>query len=150
MYTCARCWQLIHVHDTRSLGARCRAKLDAVVSSLVKNKEKLRIDSGPTTKDFDYVRCDRNLRNGGGVCILIKKSLNYVEIAVDDQFNRLEVCCIDIILGTNFRYRFVCTYRPPGNSRESLEYAIYGQLYRCYFLVKAPNCYAWRSESSQN
>jgi len=73
---------------------------------------------------FNIVRCDQNLWNGGGVCILIKKSLNYAEIAVDDQFNLLEVCCIDIILGTHFRYRFVCTYQPPGNSRESLKYAI--------------------------
>jgi len=72
---------------------------------------------------FNIVRCDRNLRSGGGVCILIKKSLNYAEIAVDDQFNLLEICCIDIILGTHLHYRFVCTYRPPGNNRENMEYA---------------------------
>jgi len=72
---------------------------------------------------FNIVRCDRNFRNGGGVCILIKKSLNYAEIVVDDQFNILEVCCIDIIFGAHLHYRFVCTYRPPGNSRENMEYA---------------------------
>jgi len=68
------------------------------------------------------VHCDRSLRSGGGVCILIKKSLNYAEIVPDDQFNLpiLEVCGIDIISGTHLHYQFVCTYHPSG-SGENME-----------------------------
>jgi len=62
---------------------------------------------------FVAVHCDRSLRSGGGVCILIK-------IVPDDQFD--EVCGIDIILGTHLHYQFVCTYQPSGN-RENMEYA---------------------------
>jgi len=39
-------------------------------------------------------------------CLHINEKVSYAEIAVDDQFNLPEVCCIDIF-GTYLHYQFV-------------------------------------------
>ena len=71
---------------------------------------------------FNIVRCDRSVRSGGGVCILIRKSLHYAEITTNSKFNSLELCGIDIV-SKHARCRFICVYRPPGYGKDSIDYA---------------------------
>jgi hypothetical protein len=72
--------------------------------------------------DFHAIRCDRipiNKSHGGGVLILIRKSLKYVEVNVKlDEFYTSHFCelsCIDIF-ANDCRYRTILAYRPPSTN----------------------------------
>lgn len=61
---------------------------------------------------FSMVRCDRMTTEGGGVCVFIKKELNYNVVTINDRFNILEIAAIDLIL-LGGKIRCIVCYRPP-------------------------------------
>ena len=60
---------------------------------------------------YSVLRCDRPTR-GGGVCAVIDKQLNFLPIALPQDFTQLEVICVDAIR-SRYKYRFIAVYRPP-------------------------------------
>ena len=60
---------------------------------------------------YSVLRCDRPTRVGG-VCAFIDKQLNFVPIALPQDFAQLEVICVDVIC-SRYKHRFIVVYRPP-------------------------------------
>ena len=81
------------------------------------------------------IRCDRSDRGGGGVCVLVNKRLEVVEIPVAKYFPLLEVVCIDIYSGAD-RVRLFTVYRQPTYDVNSVAYIT--QLTEC--CAKFANC----------
>ena len=59
-------------------------------------------DSIPTSlvdpeNAYNVIRCDRHGR-AGGVCALIAKDIQYIEVSIPELFSAAEMCCIDIFL----------------------------------------------------
>ena len=84
-----------------------------------------RLDSNITNgmvhlNDYDLIRKDRS-RNGGGVCVYLRSSINY-KIRNDLVPSELEAVCIEIIKphGKPFLVATVC--RPPSASSEFFDH----------------------------
>ena len=60
---------------------------------------------------YSELRCDSPTR-GGGVRAFIDKQLNFVPIALPQDFTQLEVICVDVIRSC-YKHRFIAVYRPP-------------------------------------
>ena len=57
-------------------------------------------------------RCDRSAATGGGVCVLVSKRYNAVEVCVPRISTTLEICCVDIDC-SGVICRTCLVYRPP-------------------------------------
>ena len=60
---------------------------------------------------YSVLRYDRPTRRGG-VFAFIDKQLNFVSIALSQDFTQLEVICVDIIR-SRYKHRFIAVNRPP-------------------------------------
>ena len=73
------------------------------------------------TNRFTVLRCDRESKNGGGVCVLISNDIrsHRIELSPDELVllhrSQCELLCCDVILGAT-KYRLVTVYRPPCSS----------------------------------
>jgi hypothetical protein len=67
---------------------------------------------------FDVVRHDLINRRGGGVCLFIRKHVNFCEICKPES---LELVVIDIFIGGQ-KYRLVSIYRPPDIGSKGVGY----------------------------
>ncbi len=84
------------------------------------------ITDASSAKSYQYnvFRKDRNSDGeGGGVCLLVHKSLPAIPVNLPKKFETLEVVALD--LGSqNAKQRIVCAYRPPGRFQvEETSYA---------------------------
>jgi hypothetical protein len=75
-----------------------------------------RLDSNITDNivhltDYDIIRKDRS-RNGGGICICLRSSINY-KIRNDLVPSELEAVCIEIIKPHSKPFLVTTVYRPP-------------------------------------
>ena len=61
---------------------------------------------------YNIIRCDRKNAVGGGVCTLVSKKFDIVEVLVSNDFPQLEVTCVDILIGCS-RCRLFNIYRKP-------------------------------------
>lgn len=84
-------------------------RLDSIISN---NEVKI--------QGYDVVRKDRS-RKGGGVCIYLRNSINYLNrndlVPVD-----LEAVCLEIIKPNSRPFVVVAVYRPPDSSSDFFEY----------------------------
>jgi hypothetical protein len=63
---------------------------------------------------FCIYRCDRSDdRHGGGVCIMVNRLFNSVQIDTSNYLDT-EICCIDVSYSGS-KCRFVAAYQPPGS-----------------------------------
>ena len=69
---------------------------------------------------YHVCSCDRPNKNDGGVCILINKRFNVINVHV---MPNIEVVCVDVECGPS-RFRLIAIYRPPGYNLESNVYAV--------------------------
>ena len=77
---------------------------------------------------YRIIRCNRGSR-GGGVCVLVSKRLDAVEVPLVNYFPTLELICIDIYDGDN-RIRLFSVYRRPCYDDASIDYV--KQLVDCF------------------
>ncbi len=70
--------------------------------------------------DYDIIRKDRS-RNGGGVCIYLRSSINY-NIRNDLIPYELEAVCIEIIKPHSKPFLVTTVYRPPNVSADFFEH----------------------------
>ena len=70
--------------------------------------------------DYDLIRKDRS-RNGGGVCIYLRSSINY-KIRNDLVPSELEAVCIEIIKPHSKPFLVATVYRPPSASSEFFDH----------------------------
>jgi hypothetical protein len=78
---------------------------------------------------FHVLRNDRTHGKGGGVCAVVSKSLDVIEIPIYQYFPNLEVCCFDVFLNET-RCRLFNVYRRPAFDPECVEYMV--QLINCF------------------
>lgn len=65
---------------------------------------------------FDIIRKDRDIRQGGGVAILIKHGILYEENGkIQDCNSKLELRAVDILLSSGKKITIVSVYRPPNS-----------------------------------
>jgi exonuclease III len=69
---------------------------------------------------YDIVRKDRS-RNGGGVCIYFRSSINYW-VRNDLVPTELEAVCIEIIMPHSKPFLVTAVYRPPGALSEFFDH----------------------------
>ena len=84
-----------------------------------------RLDSSITNgmihlNDYDIIRKDRS-RNGGGVCIYLRNSINYI-IRQDLISSELEAVCVEIIKPHSRPFLVTTIYRPPNASSEFFDH----------------------------
>ena len=84
-----------------------------------------RLDSSITNgmihlNDYDIIRKDRS-RNGGGVCIYLRSSINYI-IRQDLISSELEAVCIEIIKPHSRPFLVTTVYRPPNAPSEFFDH----------------------------
>ena len=84
-----------------------------------------RLDSNITNgmvrlNDYDLIRKDRS-RNGGGVCVYLRSSINY-KIRNDLVPSELEAVCIEIIKPHSKPFLVTTVYRPPSASSEFFDH----------------------------
>ena len=84
-----------------------------------------RLDSNITNNmihlnDYDLIRKDRS-RNGGGVCICLRSSINY-KIRNDLVPSELEAVCIEIIKPHSKPFFVTTVYRPPNALSKFFDY----------------------------
>ena len=84
-----------------------------------------RLDSSITNgmihlNDYDIIRKDRS-RNGGGVCIYLRSSINYI-IRQDLISSELEAVCVEIIKPHSRPFLVTTIYRPPNASSEFFDH----------------------------
>jgi hypothetical protein len=60
---------------------------------------------------FNIVRCDRLLRQGGGVAVFLKRSIQFQQIILDTSSNELEIIVLDITVQNPLR--LIVVYIPP-------------------------------------
>jgi len=65
--------------------------------------------------DFSVVRRDRQRREGGGVCIFVRKNLQTIQPKFAKKFSAIEFVCIDVKQSKQ-QIRFACVYRPPNSN----------------------------------
>jgi len=71
---------------------------------------------------YNILRKDRDGR-GGGVCVLIRRSINIVQVELAACYNSLELICFDVICGASaLRLRFFLVYRPPYSNTDAVKY----------------------------
>jgi len=70
---------------------------------------------------FTVLRRDRVFHRGGGVCVLVRKTLRVIGIDIGNECEDLEMICFDLILTGNHT-RFFALYRPPGYDNDALCY----------------------------
>ncbi|MCP4476079.1 MAG: hypothetical protein GY821_16275 [Gammaproteobacteria bacterium] len=61
---------------------------------------------------YNVIRCDRNVRRGGGVAVFYKSELKIVHVAVDPIYSAVELCALDIV-GNGAHFRLICSYLAP-------------------------------------
>jgi len=61
--------------------------------------------------DYRIFRKDRN-KFGGGVALLVRNDITVSEVIVSNDYNDVEVCCVDLLLDTD-NFRVIMYYRPP-------------------------------------
>ena len=84
-----------------------------------------RLDSSITNgiihlNDYDLIRKDRS-RNGGGVCIYLRSSINY-KIRDDLVPSELEAVCVEIIKPHSKPFLVLTVYRPPSAPAEFFDH----------------------------
>ena len=62
---------------------------------------------------YSIIRRDRPAHRGGGVCIMIDKTIPYYEVRCDAN-DSVELVAVDVMLGSR-KYRFVNIYRSPSH-----------------------------------
>ena len=62
---------------------------------------------------YSIIRQDRPAQRGGGVCIMIEKTIPYYETHSDAN-DSVESVAVDVMFGSH-KYRFVNVYRPPSH-----------------------------------
>ncbi|KAK6056521.1 hypothetical protein COOONC_05973, partial [Cooperia oncophora] len=65
--------------------------------------------------DYSILRCDRSRRAGGGVAILLRKTINHSVIFSESIPLGYEILVTDIAT-PEFRFRIILAYRPPSTS----------------------------------
>jgi hypothetical protein len=70
---------------------------------------------------YTVLRCDRHDRRGGGVCFLINKHLNVIQVPIGNYFPNIEALCVDVYCNDNC-VRLLGVYRPPGFDAASVLY----------------------------
>jgi len=65
---------------------------------------------------YHIFRCDRNVRRGGGVCVLVNRELNAVNVYISECYLDVELLCIDIIR-CKANCRLVAVYRSTDNTQ---------------------------------
>ena len=70
---------------------------------------------------YNVFRQDRALTCGGGVAIVVKAGLNVSRVVVSENFDSLELVCVDLSLH-EIDYRLICFYRPPGSKEIDVSY----------------------------
>ena len=85
-----------------------------------------RLDSNITNgmidlNDYEIIRKDRS-RNGGGVCIYLRSSINYIIRQVDLISSELEAVCVEIIKPHSRPFLVTTIYRPPNASSEFFDH----------------------------
>ena len=107
------------------------AKIDEIRYSMSNNLIDLiafnetRLDPNVTNNmihfnDYDLIRKDRS-RNGGGVCMYLRSSINY-KIRNDLVPSELEAVCIEIIKPHSKPFFVTTEYRPPNASSKFFDY----------------------------
>ena len=79
------------------------------------------ITAGVTDPEGQYhvCRCDRPIKNGGGVCVLINKRFHIFNFHV---MPNIEDVCVDVDCRSS-RFILIAICRPPGYNQESAVYA---------------------------
>lgn len=67
---------------------------------------------------YNIYRCDRS-EVGGGVCILVHKSVNSTSVSNCSGVHGYELCCIELTR-CNVATRLIAIYRPPGSDLECM------------------------------
>ncbi len=92
---------------------------------------------------YRVFRRDRSDRAGGGVCILVAKHLNVVQVPIGQHFPTLEALCVDIYCHSKC-VRLFNIYRSPGNySNDSTPAQYMAELVDCMqkFTPRNRPCY---------
>ena len=71
-------------------------------------------------QDYDLIRKDRN-RNGGGVAVYIRSTVNY-ELITSDLLDPLEVILIKVQIKSSTPFLFMSWYRPPDSKIEVIDH----------------------------
>lgn len=61
------------------------------------------------SRGYHIIRRDRLVSTGGGVCILIRKSVHFSEITISEN---VEILAVDV-RASLIKHRFIVVYRPP-------------------------------------
>ena len=72
------------------------------------------------SKSFSIIRRDRLDSTGGGVCILLRKSMKFSEITVTED---VEVLAVDVHT-SQVQHRFIVVYRPPSRGPTGKTYMV--------------------------
>ena len=86
---------------------------------------------------YHIFRCDRNVRRGGGVCVLVNRELNAVNVDISECHSDVELLCIDIIR-CKANCRLVAVYRSTDNTQQSDKFT--KQLVQC---IESVCCVSW-------
>jgi len=86
---------------------------------------------------YHIFRCDRNIRRGGGVCVLVNRELNAVNVDISECYSDVELLCIDIIR-CKANCRLVAVYHSADNTRQSDKFT--KQLVQC---IESVCCVSW-------
>jgi len=70
---------------------------------------------------YHVMHCDRNTGRGSGVYIFVHRSLQPVQVDVNDTYKELELLCFDLICNTR-KLHFFCAYRPTCNDSSGQVY----------------------------
>jgi len=69
--------------------------------------------------NYNIIRRDRLRSTGGGVCILLRKSVHFLEITISDN---VELLAVDVCVSQT-KHRLIVVYRPPHNEPTDKLYA---------------------------
>jgi hypothetical protein len=85
---------------------------------------------------YDIVRKDRS-RNGGGVCIYLRSSINY-KIRNDLIPSELEAVCVEISKPHSRPFLVTTIYRPPNSSHDFFEN--FEKLIKAMYILEIKKC----------
>jgi len=71
--------------------------------------------------EYTILRKDRKCCKGGGVCALINKKLNFIQVSLADKYADLELIAIDL-LNVQPKVRIFVVYRPPYYDEKAMLY----------------------------
>jgi hypothetical protein len=86
---------------------------------------------------YNVLRCDRKGRGGGGVCVLVAKDIQCVEVSIPEQFSTVEMCCVDIFYHGK-TCRILNVYRPPDEGQDAVKYM--SELLSCIVALNHSTC----------